>query len=188
VLGPGFGTIQLLVSPGAAQQMSVWLLLTLPLAKIAATSLSIGTGGPGGVFGPGLLIGAATGVAVWRVFSPLGIAPEGPVVFTVIGMAACLGAIIHAPLGVTILVLESTRSPGLLLPTAVAMAGSCWLVGDQTLYRSQEHADGYRIVDPVRALYHALPQILTRRHAHANQRLAASEDASHTHGVSRVSN
>jgi len=163
VLGPGFGTIQHLLSPHAVRQMSLWLVLLLPLAKIAATSLSIGTGGPGGVFGPGLLIGAATGVAIWRVFSPLGIAPEGPLVFAIIGMAACLGAIIHAPLGVTILVLESTRSPGLFLPTAVAMAASCWLVGDQTLYRSQDLADGYRIIDPLRALCSALRRVLVRR-------------------------
>lgn len=156
VLGPGFGTIQHLLSPDAVRQMPLWLVLLLPLAKIAATSLSIGTGGSGGVFGPGLLIGAATGIAFWRVFSPMGIAPEGPAVFAIIGMAVCLGPIIHAPLGVTILVLESTRSPGLFLPLAVAMAASCWLVGDETLYRSQDLADGYRVIDPLRHLYSAL--------------------------------
>ena len=35
----------------------LWIVLILPLAKIVATSLSIGTGGSGGIFGPGIVIG-----------------------------------------------------------------------------------------------------------------------------------
>ena len=163
VLGPGYGTIQQLLSSDAVRQMALWLVLALPLAKIAATSLSIGTGGSGGIFGPGLLIGAATGIAFWRVASPLGITSDEAAIFAIIGMAACLGPIIHAPLGVTILVLESTRSPGLLLPTAVAMTASWWLVGEQTLYRSQRMDGGYRITDPLRALRRAVVRPLVRR-------------------------
>ena len=33
--------------------MALWMVLALPFAKILATSLSIGSGGSGGIFGPG---------------------------------------------------------------------------------------------------------------------------------------
>jgi len=163
VLGTGYGTIQELLSTDFVRQVPLWLLLMLPLAKIAATSLSIGTGGSGGIFGPGLLIGAATGIAFWLVASPLGIASDDPVVFAIIGMAVCLGSIVHAPLGVTILVLESTRSPGLLLPIAVAMTAAWWVVGDQTLYRSQLADGEFRITDPLRALWRAMARLWAGR-------------------------
>lgn len=45
----------------------LWIVLVLPIAKIVATSLSIGTGGSGGIFGPGIVIGAFVGAAIWRL-------------------------------------------------------------------------------------------------------------------------
>jgi H+/Cl- antiporter ClcA len=36
---------------------ALWLILLFPMVKIAATSLSIGSGGSGGIFGPGMVIG-----------------------------------------------------------------------------------------------------------------------------------
>ncbi|OLT13451.1 hypothetical protein BJF79_20610 [Actinomadura sp. CNU-125] len=141
VLGPGYGVIQQELDESALLGMSVWLVLLLPLLKIAATSLSIGTGGSGGVFGPGLVIGAATGAAVWRVAEPLGASGAGPAPFVIVGMAVCLGAIVHAPFGCAVLVLESTRTPELALPIALAMALAYLVVGDHTLYRSQRERD-----------------------------------------------
>ncbi len=38
-----------------------------PFARIVATGLSIGSGGSGGIFGPGMVIGAFVGAAVWRL-------------------------------------------------------------------------------------------------------------------------
>ena len=43
-------------------------------AKIVATSLSIGTGGSGGIFGPGIVIGAFVGAAIWRIADLTGLA------------------------------------------------------------------------------------------------------------------
>ncbi len=70
VLGTGYGWVQkglgleLLTLP-------LWIVIILPLAKILATGLSIGSGGSGGIFGPGMFIGAFLGAAVWRVFEPI---------------------------------------------------------------------------------------------------------------------
>ena len=53
VLGSGYGWVQEALSRDGLLAMSLWVVLTLPLLKILATSLSIGTGGSGGIFGPG---------------------------------------------------------------------------------------------------------------------------------------
>jgi CIC family chloride channel protein len=144
VLGPGYGIIQQSLSREAVLRMSLWLVLLLPLIKILATALSIGTGGSGGLFGPGLFIGAVAGAAFWRVCLAGGATTLGPEVFAVIGAAALLGPTIHAPVGVTLLVLEATRSPGLVGPVVVAMLASRAVIGRQTLYRSQPDKPGRR--------------------------------------------
>ena len=62
----GYGWVQMAMSPELLA-MPLWLVLLLPFAKILATSFSIGSGGSGGIFGPGMVIGAFVGAAVWRV-------------------------------------------------------------------------------------------------------------------------
>jgi H+/Cl- antiporter ClcA len=55
VLGTGYGWIQ----QGLGQQLlhiPLWIVLILPFARIASTGLSIGSGGSGGIFGPGMVI------------------------------------------------------------------------------------------------------------------------------------
>lgn len=48
-------------------RMPLLMVLAIPFAKILSTTLSIGSGGSGGVFGPGMVIGGATGAALWRL-------------------------------------------------------------------------------------------------------------------------
>ena len=47
--------------------LPLWIILVLPFAKILFTSLSIGSGGSGGIFGPGMVIGGMVGAAFWRL-------------------------------------------------------------------------------------------------------------------------
>jgi chloride channel protein, CIC family len=136
-LGTGYGTIQFDLDRGRLLGMSLWLVVAMPLVKIVTTSLSIGSGGSGGLFGPGMVIGAAAGAAVWRLLEPLGLAPGSPAVLVVIGMAACLGAIAHAPVAVTVMAVEVTGSVDVLAPAMVAVLAAVLVVGDATLYRSQ---------------------------------------------------
>jgi CIC family chloride channel protein len=139
VLGTGYGWVQ----EGLSNQLlhtPLYIVLLLPFARIAATSLSIGTGGSGGVFGPGMVIGAFTGLAVWRLLEP--IAPgvgHNPAPFVVVGMMAVFGGISRAPLAVMLMVAEMTGSISLLAPAMVAIAVSWFIVeraGD-SIYRSQ---------------------------------------------------
>lgn len=139
VLGTGYGWVQKALSDDLLH-IPLWIILVLPLARIGATSLSIGTGGSGGVFGPGMDIGAFTGLAFWRLFEP--IAPgigHDPAPFVIVGMMAVFGGISRAPLAVMLMVAEMTGNIEILAPAMVAVALSTFIVGraDDSIYRSQ---------------------------------------------------
>ncbi len=70
VLGTGYGWIQQSLGPQLLH-IPLWIVLVLPFARIATTGLSIGSGGSGGIFGPGMVIGAFVGGAFWRLMEPL---------------------------------------------------------------------------------------------------------------------
>jgi CIC family chloride channel protein len=136
-LHTGYGWVQI----GMTDQLMtlpLWLVLVLPFAKILATSLSIGSGGSGGIFGPGMVIGGMLGAAVWRLGEGvLPQMPNSPATFVIIGMMALFGGIAHAPLAVMLMVAEMTGNLSLLAPAMVAVAVSTALVGDHTIYRAQ---------------------------------------------------
>src|SRR6185312_9754295 len=137
VLGTGYGQVQASLDRQQLLGLPLWVVLAVPFAKILATSLSIGSGGSGGIFGPGMVIGGATGAALWRLLLMVGLAPHDPVPFVTVGMTACFGAIAHAPLAVMLMVAEMTGNLALLAPAMVAIAFAVLVVGDTTIYRSQ---------------------------------------------------
>ena len=65
-LHTGYGWVQIGMSRELLT-LPLWMVLLLPFAKILATSLSIGSGGSGGIFGPGMVIGGMLGAAFWRL-------------------------------------------------------------------------------------------------------------------------
>ena len=139
-LGTGYGWVQHALDRNQLLGLPLWIVLVLPLAKILATSLSIGTGGSGGIFGPGMVIGAFVGAAAWRVLEPIapGV-PHSPAPFVIVGMMACFGSIARAPLAMMLMVAEMTGSLTILAPAMVAV-GIAYLIArrtDQTIYRSQ---------------------------------------------------
>jgi H+/Cl- antiporter ClcA len=136
VLGTGYGWVQLAMT-GAIMTLPLWIVLALPFAKILATSLSIGSGGSGGIFGPGMVIGGFLGAALWRLTRDLPAVPHSPAPFVVVGMIACFGSIAHAPLAVMLMVAEMTGTLEMLAPAMVAVGLATVLVGDRTIYRSQ---------------------------------------------------
>lgn len=139
VLGTGYGWIQKSLGP---QLLSIplWIVLLLPFARILATSLSIGSGGSGGIFGPGMVIGAFTGAAVWRVLEPIAPSiPHNPAPFVIVGMMSCFGSISRSPLSIMIMVAEMTGSLSVIPPAMIAV-GIAYLIvrrNDGTIYRSQ---------------------------------------------------
>ena len=139
VLGTGYGFIQKSLGPELLA-IPLWIVLIVPFARIVATGLSIGTGGSGGIFGPGMVIGAFMGAAVWRLFEP--IAPSmghDPSPYVIVGMMCCFGSIARAPLAVMLMVAEMTGSLSILTPALVGV-GLAWLIVhhfDDSIYRSQ---------------------------------------------------
>ena len=136
-LHTGYGWVQVSMTHDLLT-LPLWIVLVLPFAKIAATSLSIGSGGSGGIFGPGMVIGGMLGAAFWRLSQDtLPNMPHSPAPFVIIGMMAMFGGIAHAPLAVMLMVAEMTGNLSLLAPAMVAVAVSTALVGNRTIYRSQ---------------------------------------------------
>jgi CBS domain-containing protein len=136
VLGTGYGWVQAAMGERILT-IPLWILLILPFAKILATSLSIGSGGSGGIFGPGMVIGGFLGAAIWRLTMDLPAVPHSPMPFVVIGMIACFGSIAHAPLAVMLMVGEMTGSLEMLAPAMVAVGIASAVVGRHTIYESQ---------------------------------------------------
>ncbi len=148
-IGTGYGWVQISMTPELLT-LPLWIVLVLPFAKILATSLSIGSGGSGGIFGPGMVIGGMLGASVWRLchgWAPQ--LPTSPAPFVIVGMMALFGGVAHAPLAVMLMVAEMTGNLSLLAPAMVAVAISTALVGDESIYRSQlpdrAHAPAHRM-------------------------------------------
>ena len=131
----GYGWVQLAME---SDLLPLWIILILPFAKILSTSLSISSGGSGGIFGPGMVIGGMLGASFWRLFAQfLPGMPATPAPFVIIGMIGMFGGIAHAPLAVMLMVAEMTGNLSLLAPAMIVVAISTAIVGDNTIYRSQ---------------------------------------------------
>ncbi len=141
ILSSGYGWAQLAADRTSLMHIPLWIILVLPIAKIVATSLSIGTGGSGGLFGPGIVIGAFVGAAIWRLGELTGLpgVPDGPGIFVVVGMMTCFGSVARAPLAIMIMVAEMTGSfsvvPGAIL--AVGIASMLMSRTNVTIYEAQ---------------------------------------------------
>ncbi|BBX98782.1 chloride channel protein [Mycobacterium lacus] len=141
ILSSGYGWAQLAADRGSLMAIPLWIIVVLPIAKILATSLSIGTGGSGGLFGPGIVIGAFVGAATWRLGELSGLpgVPEAPGIFVVVGMMACFGSVARAPLAIMIMVAEMTGSfsvvPGAII--AVGIASLLMSRTNVTIYEAQ---------------------------------------------------
>lgn len=138
VLGTGYGWLQAGFDRQTLLALPLVVVILLPFAKILATALSIGSGGSGGIFGPGMVIGGLLGATTWRLLAPIapGI-PADPAPFTIVAMMALFGSVAHAPLAVMLMVAEMTGNLGMLAPAMVAVAMATFVVGRRTIYRSQ---------------------------------------------------
>ncbi|HPC03784.1 MAG TPA: chloride channel protein [Syntrophales bacterium] len=113
VFGVGYDAIELAIRGN----MAFVLLLSLIFLKIFATSVTIGSGGSGGVFAPSLFIGAMTGGAfgcIAHYLFPGVTATSGA--YSLVGMGAVLAAATHGPINGIIILFEMTGSYRIILP------------------------------------------------------------------------
>ena len=127
----------------------VGLLMLLVVLKPIATCLTIGSGGSGGFFAPSLLLGAAIGGAFGTVVEGLGWAPSAnPAHYAVVGMAAMVAIVLHAPLTAILIVYEITQSYEIILPlmfTAIIATIMGRLISPESMYTTQLARLGVRI-------------------------------------------
>ncbi|MBB6502134.1 chloride channel protein [Pedobacter cryoconitis] len=91
-------------------------------AKSAATLVTLGAGGNGGIFAPSLIMGGLIGFLLAFTINTLGIAHVNVSNFIVAGMAASLSAIMHAPLTGIFLIAEITGGYVLMVPLMITSA------------------------------------------------------------------
>jgi chloride channel protein, CIC family len=141
IFGGGYGAAQV-ATTGAPWLPEGWLavelLALLALAKLVASSLTIGSGGSAGDFAPSLAIGALMGGAFGRAAQLLLEDPRiDPGAFALVGMGAFYGGIAHVPLSALVLVCEMAGNYDLLVPLMLALGISYVALRGRTLYEAQ---------------------------------------------------
>jgi CIC family chloride channel protein len=111
VLGGGYGWIQEAIDG----RLPLMILLALVFAKMLAFSLTVSSGGSGGVFAPSLFVGAMVGGLMAKLFQQ----PSAAMV--VVGMAAVFGGAARVPIATLLMVTEMTGGYQLLVPAALAV-------------------------------------------------------------------
>ncbi len=116
VLGTGYGSLQ--DSLSNAGNVGLGILVLVVVAKAVTTSLTISSGGSGGVFGPSMVMGGCLGAAVGLGLQSLwpALVPQ-PEAFAVVGMAGFFAGIARAPISTIIMVRAMTGDFALLVPT-----------------------------------------------------------------------
>jgi CIC family chloride channel protein len=108
-----------------------WIILLVVsiiiVLKVFATSLTLGSGGNGGIFAPSLFTGALTGFGVSFFVNTSGINNLNIGNFTVVGMAGILSGVVHAPLTAIFLIAEITGGYVLFVPLMIVSALSYFI-------------------------------------------------------------
>jgi len=142
-LGTGYGCIQLAIDV----KCSLFILLIAGIAKIFATSFTLGSGGSGGVFGPSMVIGAMLGgLFGWislrlsdLLFPGAELITEATLsAFVLVGMAAFFAGAAKVPIAAILMISEMTGTYTLLVPLMLTSAVAYTLSGGWTIYEKQE--------------------------------------------------
>jgi len=141
ILGGGYGAAQVAIT-GASWFPEGWfgveLLLLVGAAKIIATSLTVGSGGSAGDFGPSLVLGALFGGAFGRAASIVFHDPRiDPGAFALVGMATFYGGLAHVPLASLVMTCELAGSYELLVPLMFAEGIAFVALRGRSLYHAQ---------------------------------------------------
>ena len=121
VYGVGYSTISMALTGS----LPVAMLGVLLVAKILATSVTIGSGGSGGIFAPSLFLGAMTGGFIGSFvhqWFPDATASSGA--YALVTMGAVVAAATHAPISAIIIIFELTQTINIIPPLMAACVTS----------------------------------------------------------------
>ena len=117
IMGVGYPAID----KALTQQLSWWFMFLLVAFKILATSITIGSGGSGGIFAPSLFMGAMAGgffgTGVHAIFPGMTASPGA---YSIVGMGAVVSATTHGPLSAILILFEMTGDYKIILPLMIA--------------------------------------------------------------------
>ena len=120
--GEGYHAIKGIFAESSELPLTITLAFTfvgILLLKPIVTSITLASGGDGGVFAPSLFIGAFLGLLLASILNTFFHADVIPVNFMIIGMAAVLSASIHAPFTAIFLVCGLTNDYTLFFPILI---------------------------------------------------------------------
>jgi H+/Cl- antiporter ClcA len=118
VMGIGYDTVNRLILGEAA----LWLMLTIIALKLVASTVAVGLGIPGGLIGPALVVGAATGGAFAYIAHHWGLVePASTGFYVLLGMGAMMAGTLQAPLAGLIAIMELTGNPNIIFPGMLAV-------------------------------------------------------------------
>jgi len=145
VLGVGYEAIERnLVSPDGAL-----LLAALVVAKIVAVSITLGSGGSGGVFAPSLFVGAMLGGLAGLGMQALDVVPHAPAgTYSMVGMGALVAATTQAPIATILIIFELTGDYRIILPLMIAAILATEVarrLSDESIYTIKLARRGVRI-------------------------------------------
>lgn len=106
---------------------SIAMLLLTVITYIILTAVSVGSGSMGGIFTPGLFIGAASGLVIGKTLKLFGFGILNTQTYAIAGMAAMFSGFAIAPLSGALLVIEITGQYNLIFPILVATLSSSML-------------------------------------------------------------
>jgi CIC family chloride channel protein len=145
------------IEQALANQIVLNVAIVLLVLKLLATILTLGSGGSGGIFAPGLFMGAMLGAAfeiVLRSIFPNLVGPEGA--YALVGMGAVFAATAHAPITAVLILFELTSDYQIILPLMLAVVVATltsrhWLHGESIyslkLSRRGIHIQSGRVTD-----------------------------------------
>ncbi|HXX48861.1 MAG TPA: chloride channel protein [Myxococcota bacterium] len=132
--GTGWGWLQRALDG----QLVVGSLALVVAAKIVSTSLTVPSGGSGGVFGPTLFIGGMLGALVG--FGGAQLAPAlfpNPAAYVLVGMASFFAGVASAPIGAMLMVAEMSGGYALLPPLVLVSVLAMLLARGSSIYENQ---------------------------------------------------
>ena len=118
VLGVGYATVE----SALLLEFTMWALIGICVAKVAASAICIGSGFGGGIFSPALVIGAMLGASFGILATSIfPMYASNVSVYTIVGMGAVAAAVLGAPISTTLIIFEMTSNYGLTLAVMVAV-------------------------------------------------------------------
>ncbi|HSQ43039.1 MAG TPA: chloride channel protein [Fibrobacteraceae bacterium] len=147
IFGLGYGDLSSVLHHGCVW----WVALVLTLGKLVATIFSYAFGGCGGIFSPTLFIGGLMGAAIASIGGLwLPITQSDLVILAAVGMSACMGSAIQAPLTSTLIVFEMTHQfelvPALIFSAAVSILVSKFIGEKNNFYDAILLQDGHELL------------------------------------------